>query len=146
MTSPPLDDLCGPDGPLKREPPDRAEYEGLIRSGEARLRDAQRSVLSLESRFDLAYLASHTLCLAALRRAGYRPSRQRYVVFQAIPETLGLGPEVWRILARGHDIRKLADYEGQFSASERLVSEIIEACEQVLEALRKLGPIRPRPA
>src|SRR5689334_10523642 len=94
----PLDALSGPSGPLRAEPPDAKEFAGLVSSGEARLRDAQREELSPEGRFDLAYNASHALCLAALRRAGYR-SANRYVVFQALPHTLGLGPEVWRVLA-----------------------------------------------
>jgi hypothetical protein len=48
---------------------------------------------SLESRFDLAYGAAHALCLAALRHHGYRASK-RYIVFQILPDTLGLVPEV----------------------------------------------------
>jgi hypothetical protein len=59
---------------------------------------------SLEGRFDLVYNATHALCLAARRRSGYRPSN-RYVVFQVLPHTLGVGPEVWRVLDRGHTIR-----------------------------------------
>ena len=51
---------------------------------------------SLESRFDLAYNAAHSLCLAALRWHGYR-SANRYIASQALPHTLGLGPEVWRV-------------------------------------------------
>ena len=57
-----------------------------------------KTSLSLESRFDLAYNSAHAFCLAALRANGYRP-QNRYVVFQLLPHTLGLGPEVWRILA-----------------------------------------------
>ena len=62
----------------------------------ARLADAHNDALSLESRFDLAYNAAHALSLAALRRGGYR-ARHRYIVFQVLPHTLGLGPEVWRV-------------------------------------------------
>ena len=43
------------------------EFEGLVRSGLARLNDAERDSNSLDSRFDLAYSAAHALCLAALR-------------------------------------------------------------------------------
>jgi hypothetical protein len=39
MTSP-LENLSGPGKPLKAEPPDFKEFEGLKRSGHARLRDA----------------------------------------------------------------------------------------------------------
>ena len=44
-------------GQLKREPLSAGEDLGLIRSGEARLADARKGDLSLESRFDLAYNA-----------------------------------------------------------------------------------------
>lgn len=100
----PLDNLAGPSGSLKREAPDADEYAGLIRSAIVRLSDAENSENSMESRFDLAYSASHALCLAALRHAGFR-ANNRYVVFQALPLTLGLGPEVWRVLAKCHQIR-----------------------------------------
>ena len=139
MTSP-LDALCGPGGPLNQEPPDRTEYLGLIQSGETRLVDSRRSVNSLEGRFDLAYNAAHALCLAALRRAGYRSSK-RYVVFQVLPHTLGLGPEVWRVLDRAHNVRNRSEYEGDLSVDERLLASVIEACGEVSAALRALPPI-----
>ena len=53
-------------GRLKAEPPAESEIAGLIRSGLARLADAERTELSLESRFDLAYNAAHALALAFL--------------------------------------------------------------------------------
>ena len=83
MTSP-LENLAGPGKSLHREAADTNEYAGLLRSGIARLNDAKRPELSLESRFDLAYNAAHSLSLAALRRLGYR-AQHRYVVFQVLP-------------------------------------------------------------
>lgn len=88
-----LENLCGPGKPVKAEPPDAKEFAGLLRSSAARLRDAGMSGLAVESRFDLAYNAAHALCLAALRWDGYR-SGNRDLVFQLLPHTLGLGPEV----------------------------------------------------
>lgn len=129
MTSP-LENLAGPGKALAAEPADEAEIAGLLRSGRARLADARNTSLSLDSRFDLAYNAAHALCLAALRRAGYR-ARHRYIVFQALPHTLGLGPEVWRVLAKAHDLRNLAEYEGHVDVEERLVRDVITACETV---------------
>src|SRR5687767_379863 len=76
---------------LKAEPPSRKEFEGLLRLGRTRLDGAQVSKLALEARFDLAYGAAHALSLAALRWHGYR-SENRYLVFQCLPHTLGLGP------------------------------------------------------
>ncbi len=103
----------------------------------ARLSDAVNTPLALESRFDLACNASHALCLAALRRLGYRSS-QRYLVFQTIPHTLHLGPEVWRVLAKCHGIRNSGEYEGLLNIDERLVQSLIGAANQVLRALEEL--------
>lgn len=98
--SSPLENLAGPGKPLAPEPADDAEIAGLLRSGRARLADAGNGALSLESRFDLACNAAHALCLAALRRHGYR-ARHRYIVFHVLPHTLGLGPEVWARARQG---------------------------------------------
>src|SRR5437868_12014305 len=87
MTSPsPLDRLAGPGNILAKEPLDAKEFTGLVRSGLARLKDAENDENSLDSRFDLAYSAAHALCLAALRHHGFRPSK-RYIVFQVLPDT-----------------------------------------------------------
>ena len=135
--SSPLDNLCGPNKPLAPEPPDAAEFAGLKRSGLARLKDANNAGLSLEGRFDLAYNAAHALSLAALRWHGYRAGN-RYIVFQVLPHTLGLGPEVWRVLAKCHDVRNLGEYEGDLNVDERLVADLIKATKAVAAALEKL--------
>lgn len=130
----PLENLAGPNKPLRAEPPDETEIKGLIRSGKARLKDASNPQLSMESRFDLAYNAAHALCLAALRRQGYRTSN-RYIVFQVLPHTLGLGPEVWRVLDKCHNTRNLAEYEGLLDIDELLVVELVKATQAVASAL-----------
>ena len=132
----PLENLAGPGKPLHKEPPDQNEINGLIGSGLARLKDAEITTLALESRFDLAYNAAHALCLAALRRQGYR-SGNRYIVFQALQHTLGLGPEIWRVLAKCHDVRNLGEYEGDLNINERLVADLITAAKHVAQALQK---------
>ena len=131
-----LENLCGPGKPLKNEAPDAPEIAGLLRAGVARLNDARNVTLALESRFDLAYNAAHALCLAALRRSGYR-SANRYIVFQVLPHTLGLGPEVWRVLDKCHNARNLGEYEGLLDVDERLVKDLIMATQAVLDALAK---------
>ena len=130
----PLGNLCGPGKPLRAEAPDAAEIAGLLRSGLTRLNDAGNASLSLESRFDLAYNAAHALCLAALRRKGYR-SGNRYIVFQVLPHTLGLGPEVWRVLDKCHNTRNLGEYEGLLEVDERLVDGLVKATWAVARAL-----------
>ena len=133
MTSAELDRLVGI-GALKRESPTAGEVNGLIRSGRARLGDARRKELSRESRFDLAYNAAHALALAALRRLGYRPTN-RYLVFQVPPHSLGLPAAVWRVLASAHDRRNLSEYGGAFDVDERLLDDLLEACEKLASAL-----------
>ena len=130
----PLDNLCGPGKPLQKEAPDAAEYAGLLRSGAARLKDARNITLALESRFDLAYNAAHSLSLAALRRRGYRAGN-RYIVFQVLPHTLGLGPAVWRVLDKCHNTRNLGEYEGLLDVDDRLVTDLIAATQAVADAL-----------
>jgi hypothetical protein len=132
--------LCGPGKPLKAEPPDAKEFVGLLRSGKARLKDAGVKGLALESRFDLAYNAAHALCLAALRWHGYRSSN-RYIVFQLLSSTLGLGPEVWRVLSKCHDIRNLGEYVGDLNVDERIVTDLIAACHLVATKIDALPPI-----
>ena len=137
--SSPLDKLCGPGKSLRAEPPDAQEFAGLNRSGRTRLADAQKKSNSLEGCFDLAYNAAHALCLAALRRLGYR-AENRYIVFQVLPHTLGLGPAVWRVLAKCHDVRNLGEYAGDLNVDERLLADLIAACKAVDAALDKLPP------
>lgn len=133
MTSP-LENLAGDGKPLVAERPDAREFEGLVRAARARLADAAKTTNSLESRFDLAYNAAHGLCLAALRAKGFR-ARNRYIVFQVLPHTLGLGPEVWRVLAKAHELRNLGEYEGDLSIDERIVKDLIAAARRVSDAV-----------
>ncbi|MGX9935493.1 hypothetical protein ACVFVO_08915 [Advenella kashmirensis] len=140
MMPSPFDKLTGPGKVLKAEPPDRREFEGLKRSGHARLRDAHNASLSIESRFDLAYNAAHSLCLAALRWHGYRPEH-RHIVFQLLPHTLSLGPEVWRILDKCHGIRNLGEYEGDLNIDDRIVTDLIASAGAVADKVDELAAI-----
>ena len=124
---------------LAQEPPDAREFVGLKHSGLTRLQDAANTGLSVGGRFDLAYNAAHALCLAALRWHGYRPTN-RYIVFQVLPQTLKLGPEVWRVLAKCHDARNRSEYEGDLDVDERLVADLMTVCRAVANALGSLPP------
>ena len=129
-------------GSLKEEARDQRELEGLLRSGRVRLEDARRAELSAESRFDLAYNASHALALAALRHHGYR-SDSRYMVFQCLPHTLGVEDEVWRVLALCHDRRNRAEYEGIVDIDDQLVEDLLSAAEAVSLRIEELELLPP---
>ncbi len=129
-------------GKLAAEPGTAAEIAGLLASGKERLNDARNEGLALSSRFDLAYNAAHAFSLAALRWHGFR-SDNRYLVFQAIPHTLGLPASVWRVLAKAHEVRNVAEYEGVFDADAQLLRGLIDAARQVCAAVAAL-PVLPR--
>ena len=116
------------------------EIAGLLRSGAERLVDARKEGLALSSRFDLAYNAAHAFSLAALRWHGYR-SENRYLVFQVLPHTLGLPAATWRVLAKAHELRNVAEYEGHFDADATLLRNLIEAAEAVRAAVAKLPAV-----
>ncbi|MFQ6023915.1 MAG: hypothetical protein ACE5NW_14440 [Acidiferrobacterales bacterium] len=128
-------------GKLKKESGGQKEFDGLVRSARARLTDARKPSLAMESRFDLAYNASHALALAALRWHGYR-SENRYLVFQCLQDTLGLGPEHWRVLALCHDRRNAAEYEGHLEVDEQLIADLIRVTGLLLEKVPALGKVR----
>ena len=127
-------------GKLKRERTSQFEFDGLVQSGHRRLADARVANLSLEGRFDLAYNASHSLALAALRWHGYR-SDHRYLAFQCLPFTLGMESAQWRLLSLCHERRNLAEYEGHLDVEERLVAELIDMAEVIAEKVEALGEL-----
>lgn len=139
MPIPALDNLARI-GKLKTELSERAEFEGLLRSGRVRLKDAGNPANSIEIRFDLAYNAAHALSLAALRWHGYR-SENRYLVFQSLTHTLTLPAEQWRVLDQAHRQRNLAEYEGDVDIDEALVSALIRVTDEVLMRVIALSAV-----
>jgi len=124
-------------GQLKTEQSAPSELEGLLRSGQSRLTDAERPDLSLESRFDLGYNAAHALALAALRFHGYR-SESRYLVFQCLQHTIDLPNEQWRVLDQAHRKRNLAEYEGEVDVDEQLIEAMLRVAREIEKRLKPL--------
>jgi hypothetical protein len=141
MSLAPLDNLVRT-SVLKVEPPDQDEFDGFVKLGTNRLKDAHNEANSPEGRFDLAYNAAHALALAAMRWYGYRPNRQRFVVFQALQHTLGLPSEQWRILDKAHNTRNLAEYEGYAEVDEQLLTEVLRVTDIMRDKVAALGSIQ----
>jgi hypothetical protein len=74
-----------------------------------------------------------------MRWHGYRPDK-RFVVFQSLVHTPGLGPEVWRVLDK-YGIRNSIEYEGAFDVTKQLVTDLLRAAKMVRDAVEKLGPV-----
>ena len=139
MSSNNLLNLVGP-GKLKEEAPNAREFAGLVNSARLRLHDAHNTALSPDSRFDLAYNASHALALAALRHHGYR-SDNHYLVFPCLPHTVGAGPEIWRVLDKCHHQRNLAEYAGHLEVDQALLDALLRAADWLADAVEKLPAI-----
>jgi hypothetical protein len=140
MALPELDNLVRV-GALKAEAGTQSEFDGLVRSGSVRLKDAQNAGNSREGRFDLAYNAAHALSLAALRWHGYR-SEHRYTVFQSLAHTLELPAAQWRVLDQAHRKRNLAEYEGDLDIDAELLAALIRVALEVAARVATLGRLR----
>lgn len=127
-------------GQLKAESPARAEFDGLVRSAVSRIKDAENESLSIESRFDLAYNAAHAFALAALRYHGYR-SENRFMVFQALQDTVNLPAAQWRVLDQAHKKRNLTEYEGNVDVDAKLVGAVIRVAREVEKRLSVIDPL-----
>lgn len=127
---------------LKAEAGSQVEIDGLLRSGHARLKDAQLEKLSLDSRFDLAYNAAHAFSLAALRWHGYR-SENRYLVFQCLEHTAKIPAEQWRVLDQAHRKCNIAEYEGHLDVDRSLVEALVRVATEVASRVAALGPVTP---
>lgn len=126
---------------LKKESPDQKEFDGMLASARRRLQDVGVDGLSEEGRFLSAYGAAHVLSLAALRWQGYR-SDNRYLVFQCLEHTVGFEKAKWRLLAKCHDQRNMAEYEGHLEITPQLLQELIRVTRELLEMVEALGPIQ----
>jgi hypothetical protein len=58
-----------------------------------------------------------------------------------LPHTLGLGPEVWRVLDKCHQLRNVGEYEGDLNIDERIVTDLLAACHTVAERVKALPPV-----
>ena len=126
---------------LKIEPPDQAEFDGMVCSAKRRLEDAKVEVVSEEGRFLSAYGAAHVLSLAAMRWHGYR-SDNRYLVFQCLEHTVGFEKVKWRLLAKCHNQRNLAEYEGHLEITPQLLQELIKVTRELLLLVEAFDPIK----
>ena len=123
---------------LKVEPFDASEFAGMLRAGDNKLQDSAITGLSEDSQFMLAYGAAHSFSLAALRWHGYR-SESRYLVFQCLQHTLGLGKAKWRVLDKCHNARNLAEYEGHLDVNPQLLVELKSITGEIQVLVKSLS-------
>ena len=112
----------------------------MVKQARQTLPDAENPGNSAVSRFNLAYDASHFLALAALRWHGYR-SDNRQINFQSLVHTVGFAPVKWRILDNCHKKRNVAQYDGDFSPDEELISELIAVTKELQAAVAAVSSV-----
>jgi hypothetical protein len=139
MAKPELENLVEKTKQLKREPPLRKEYDGMLKSAQRALTDAQNESIETDSQFDLAVEAAHKFALAALRREGYR-SENRITVFQTLVHTIGLNNADLQIFLKAHNERNLAAYQGCVDIDEKLLTDLIAATKRLRVTVAKLTP------
>lgn len=125
---------------LNAEPPDKEEIDNLLSRADTFLRDARKADNSVESRFTLAYSAAHSLALAALRAAGFRPSSagHRRLVFQTLEFTADAPAKLSLALAQHHDRRNRVEYEGSLPSGTEAQDLIKLAAELQSLLLKRL--------
>jgi hypothetical protein len=138
MAKPELDNLVRINQ-LKAEPPLRKEYDGMLKSAQRGLADAQNESIETDSQFDLAVEAAHKFALAALRREGYR-SENRITVYQTLTHTIGVSNADLQIFLKAHNERNLASYQGRIDIDEKLLADLIAATTRLSAAVAKLSP------
>ena len=123
---------------LHAEAPDERETARLLAAARCSLDDARAAGLSASSRFSLAYNAAHSLALAALRAAGYRPAGQghRRLLFQILDLTAGASPRLSLALAQHHDRRNRVEYEAA-DPTELETADLIKLVAELQELLAK---------
>jgi hypothetical protein len=137
MAKPELDNLVKINQ-LKAEPPLRKEYDGMLKSAQRGLVDAQNESIETDSQFDLAVEAAHKFALAALRREGYR-SENRITVYQTLTHTIGVSNADLQIFLKAHNERNLASYQGRIDVDEKLLADLIAATTRLSVTVAKLS-------
>ena len=112
----------------------------MIASAKRLLKDAAVQGLSEEGKFSCVYSAAHILSLAALRWHGYRSSN-RYLVFQCLLHTVSLEQGKCRILSKCHELRNVAEYEGQLDLTPQLLNELTGITKELLILVEGMGPV-----
>jgi hypothetical protein len=125
---------------LQREPASREELSRFLARIETKLADAQASVVSMESRFDIAYEALLQIGIAALRANDMRPDSRgghHVIALQTLPTTIGAPKTKIRLLDEFRRQRAAGLYDGSFLPTERELEELVSTVGELLALLRE---------
>lgn len=117
-----------------------AEVGRLLAAARRNAADSSVATISDETRFDAAYKAIMQCGLIGLLANNYRPSTttpgHHQTVIQCMELTMGVPPEVWRVLDALRKKRNLNDYGGDLIEPASVV-ECIQRATALLETTAK---------
>ena len=140
MTSPsPLHRLGGPGKCSRDGAPDAKEFAGLVRSGLARLKDAENTANSLGGQIRSRV---HALTRCAWRRWASRvPASRRYMSFRCSRTHWASDPKCGESCRSATTCGIGRSTKVTLDVDERLVGDLIGACRNVAGKVRQLPPI-----
>jgi hypothetical protein len=116
-----------------------AEIGRLLDAARRNVADSGVKAISAETRFDAAYKAIMQCAMVGLCANGYRPSTttpgHHQTMILSLELTMGVPPEVWRVLDALRRKRNLNDYGGNL-IEPASVAECIQQASQLLETTR----------
>jgi len=133
-----LDNLVGKG--LRQESAAPEEIQRLLHKASTRLNDATSEVISMESRFDLAYEAILQLAICALRAHGYRPDSRgghHVTALQSLTKTVEYPGEKIRLLDEFRRQRAIGLYDGSFEPTKSEISALLETAEHLKNHLNE---------
>jgi hypothetical protein len=117
-----------------------AEVGRLVAAARRNIADSGVASISDETRFDAAYKAIMQCGLISLLANNYRPSTttpgHHQTVIQCLELTMGVPPQVWRVLDALRKKRNLNDYDGDL-IEPASVAECLHQAKALLEATMK---------
>jgi hypothetical protein len=131
-----LDSLIGKG--LQREPADEAEVKRFLTKIVTKLKDAQATSVSLDSRFDIAYEAMLQVGIVALRVHDLRPDSRgghHVLALQTLETTIGFPRTKIRVVDQFRRQRAQGLYDGSFEPTETEVTQLLEIAEAMRQTL-----------
>jgi len=127
-------------GWLKSHKTSQQEIQNLLKIIERDLDDCQKTGISADWRFAIAYNAALQCCTILLYCSGYMPTRGQsihYRVIQSLAFTLGSDfDEIVAYLNSCRVKRNISDYEAIGSISENEVTELIDVVKELHKNVR----------
>jgi hypothetical protein len=117
-----------------------AEMATHLAAADSYLADATNKTNSVAGRYLMAYAASHSLALAALRANDYRTAQEkghRRLVFDLLPVTCGVRRGDALALHRAHEKRNTIEYAGDAVVTGQEMNDLISVTTRVSEAARE---------